>query len=56
MKRLGHLTAHQIIQLGKEGDVEVQSLRKKGWWWFVAGMTALLPQLIILNIIKATGN
>lgn len=56
MKRVGHLTAHQIIQLGKEGDVEVQSLRKKGWWWIATGMTVLLPQLIVLNIIKTTGN
>ena len=56
MKRLGHLTANQIIQLGKEGDVEVQSLRKKGWWWIAVGVTALLPQLIVLNIINATGN
>ncbi|UCV01157.1 hypothetical protein [Acidovorax radicis] len=56
MKRLGHLNAYQIIQLGKEGDAEVQSLRRKGWWWIAIGMTALLPQLIVLNIIKATSN
>ena len=39
-------------KLGKEGDAEVQSLRKKGCWWIAIGMTALLPQLIVLNIIK----
>lgn len=56
MKRLGHLTAHQIIQLGKEGDVEVQSLRKKGRWWIAVGAITLLPQLVVLNIIKTAGN
>ena len=56
MKRLGHLTAHQIIQLGKEGDVEVQGLRKKGQWWIAVGVLTLLPQLVVLNIIKTAGN
>lgn len=55
VKRLGHLSADKIIQLGKEGDVEVQSLRKKGWVWIAVGMAALLPQLIVLNIIKTAG-
>ena len=32
MKRLGHLTADEIIEIGKAGDAEVQSLRKRGWW------------------------
>lgn len=31
MKRLGHLTSEEIIQLGTAGDAEVQSLRKRTW-------------------------
>ena len=56
MQRLGHLTAHQIIQLGEKGDAEVQSLRRKGWWWIAIGITALLPQLLVLSIIRTTGS
>lgn len=56
MKRLGHLTADEIIQLGKAGDIEVQSLRKKSWWWMGAGMVLLLPQSIVLQIIKNAGS
>lgn len=56
MKRLGHLTTDEIIQLGKAGDIEVQSLRKKTWWWIGVGLVLLLPQSIILQLMKNAGS
>jgi hypothetical protein len=53
LKRLGHLTSDEIIQLGKAGDVEVQSLRKRTWWWLGIGLVVLLPQQVVLQVIKA---
>jgi hypothetical protein len=55
MKRLGHLTSGEIIQLGKAGDEEVQSLRKWTWWWLGVGWVVLLPQQLVLQVIKAVG-
>lgn len=55
MQRLGHLTADEIIQLGKAGDVEVQSLRNRGWWWFGIGLAVLLPQFVVLHVVKLAG-
>jgi hypothetical protein len=56
MKRLGHLTADEIIQLGKAGDIEVQNLRKRTWWWIGMGLAVLLPQQIVLSVVKTVGS
>lgn len=56
MKRLGHLTADEIIQLGKAGDAEVQSLRKRSWWWIGIGLAVLVPQQLVLSALKTVGS
>ena len=55
MKRVGNLTNDQLIQLAKAGDVEAQSLRRKGWWWLGIGLAVLLPQQLLLGILKRAG-
>lgn len=55
LRRVGNLNNDQIIQLAKAGDAEAQSLRRKGWWYLGIGLALLLPQQLLLEILKRTG-
>jgi hypothetical protein len=44
MRRLGHLTPDEIIQRGKDGDVEAKKLHRDTIWFVAVGLIVLLPQ------------
>lgn len=47
MRRLGHLTAGEIIQRGKEGDVEARNLHRDTSRFIIFGLMLVLPQVLL---------
>ena len=54
-KRVGNLTSNQLIQLAKAGDIEIQRLRRRTWWYVGIGLFLILPQVLLLQILKFHG-
>lgn len=50
MRRLGNLTPHEIIQRGKDGDIEAKTLHRDSTRFVITGLALLLPQILLRHV------
>jgi len=51
-RRVGFKSNSELIALAKNGDLEAQRLRRRGRWYFGIGLAVLVPQVIVLQLMK----
>ena len=52
IRRLGNLSSDELILRAKSGDMEVQSLRKRTWWFCCVGLVMLLPLSLLKSLLQ----
>ena len=52
LRRVGNVTNDELIRMAKAGDSEAMKLRTSGKWYLGIGLALLVPQVVLLQILK----
>ncbi len=52
LRRVGNVTNNELIRIAKAGDSEAMRLRTLGKWYVAIGLALLIPQVVLLQVLK----